>query len=437
VGVHEFELAGIRLDSTTASGYHEAVAEQVMQDGHRQDQRPDLTQLKLMVAVAEPHGQMSARPVSSGEKADDPWYVPLIHRVRGLVGSSGMLYTGDCKMAAFETRAEIVAHHDDSLTGLPLTGETRDHVDPWLGALVDGDQDATRCWDDDRLLGGGDEFTRSLTGMVDEQPLAWSERVQIVRSVTLASSQRHALDERLHRAEAAFQKLPPEPGRGKRPYRAEGTLTEAVEEIVARYRVSGLLQVTWHKEEQVKTTYVGRGRGGPHRPTRTERTGRYVITQVPRDEAAMQAAKHRLGWRVQVTNLPPDRLTLPQGVMHYRAGYCVEGDFRMLKGKPIGISPLYVRTDEQIQGLTHLLTIALRLLTLLQMNVRDELAKEDMALVGLYEGQPTRTTTCPTAKRLLRAFGREEITRASIRLEEQCSPHRSPLSELLCTILRY
>jgi len=109
----------------------------------------------------------------------------------------------------------------------------------------------------------------------------------------------------------------------------------------------------------------------------------------------------------------------------------------MLKGKPIGISPLYVRTDEQIQGLTHLLTIALRLLTLLQMNVRDELAKEDMALVGLYEGQPTRTTTCPTAKRLLRAFGREEITRASIRLEEQCSPHRSPLSELLCTILRY
>jgi transposase len=58
-----------------------------------------------------------------------------------------------------------------------------------------------------------------------------------------------------------------------------------------------------------------------------------VITQVQRKEVAILAAKNRLGWRLQVTNLPQEGLNLEQCVLHYRGGYCVEGDFRMLKGK--------------------------------------------------------------------------------------------------------
>jgi len=437
VVVHEFEIAGVRLDSTTASGYHSAIVDQVMQYGHSKDHRPDLAQLKLMLAVAEPQGQVIASQTHSGEKADDPLYVPLMQRVRSIVGCSGLLYTGDCKMAAFETRADIVAHHDYYLTVLPLTGETREQIDTWIGAVVDGEQDATLIWDVERLLGGGYEFSRPLSGVIYGQPVEWTERVQLVRSSWLARSQSQALEKRLQSAETALQKLTPEPGRGKRQIRKEGKLTEAVEEILSRYRVTGLLQVSWQREEQVKTRYVGRGRGGPNRPTRTERKVRYVITQVQRKENAIHAAKHRLGWRVQVTNLPQEVLNLEQCVLHYRAGYCVEGDFRMLKGKPIGISPLYVRTDEQIRGLTHLLTIALRILTFIQMKARDELAKEDTALAGLYEGQPTRTTTCPTATRLLRAFVREEITLAYITLEGQCYINLSPLSDRLVTILTY
>lgn len=437
VVVHEFAIAGVRLDSTTASGYHNAIVDQVMQYGHSKDHRPDLAQLKLMLAVAEPQGQVIASQVHSGEKADDPLYVPLMQRVRSIVGCSGMLYTGDCKMAAFETRADIVAHNDYYLTVLPLTGETREQIDSWIGAVVDGEQEATLIWDDERLLGGGYEFSRSLTGELDGQSVSWTERVEVVRSSSLARSQSQALEKRLQSAETALQKLTPEPGRGKRQIREEGKLTEAVEEILSSYRVTGLLQVSWQREEQVKTRYVGRGRGGPNRSTRLERKLRYVITEVQRKESAIAAAKTRLGWRVQVTNLPQEMLNLEQCVLHYRAGYCVEGDFRMLKGKPIGMSPLYVRTDEQIRGLTHLLTIALRILTFIQMKARDELAKEESSLAGLYEGQPTRTTSSPTALRLLRAFVREEITLAYISIEGQDYINLSPLSDLLGTILTY
>jgi transposase len=98
--------------------------EGVMQFGHRKDHRPDLPQLKLMAAAAEPSGHLLACDVHPGQCADDPLYTPLLQRVRGIVGRSGLLYAGDCKMAALATRAEITAHHDFYLVPLPLTGET-------------------------------------------------------------------------------------------------------------------------------------------------------------------------------------------------------------------------------------------------------------------------------------------------------------------------
>jgi len=112
VAVYELELAGIRLESTTSYGYHHVIDKGVMQRGHSKDHRPDLPQLQLMAAAAEPSGHLIACDIHPGQCADDPLYTPLIQRVRGIMGRSGLLYAGDCKMAALATRAEIAAHDD-------------------------------------------------------------------------------------------------------------------------------------------------------------------------------------------------------------------------------------------------------------------------------------------------------------------------------------
>src|SRR4029453_2356436 len=124
VTVYELELTGIRLDSTTSYGYHQVTEEGVMQRGHSKDHRPDLPQLKLMAAAAEPSGHLIACDVQPGQAADDPLYTPLMQRVRNIVGRMGLLYAGDCKMAPLATRAEIAAYTDFYLAPWPLTGET-------------------------------------------------------------------------------------------------------------------------------------------------------------------------------------------------------------------------------------------------------------------------------------------------------------------------
>src|SRR4029453_9125626 len=176
VTVYEPELTGIRLDSTTSYGYHRVIDEGVMQRGHSKDHRPDLPQLKLMAAAAKPAGHLIACDVHAGQCADDPLYTPLLQRVRGIVGRQGLLYAGDCKMAALATRAEIAAHHDFYLMPLPLTGETATQVETWITALVEGVQEATLLWDGERVLGAGYEFERPLRAMVDGSPVCWTER---------------------------------------------------------------------------------------------------------------------------------------------------------------------------------------------------------------------------------------------------------------------
>jgi transposase len=440
-------MTGVRLDSTTASGYHTPTEDGVMQFGHSKDHRPDLPQLKVMAAGVEPSGHLLACDVLSGQSADDPLYQPLIARVRQVLGRTGLLYSGDCKMAALATRAEVVAHGDYYLTVLPLTGQTRAEFDTWVARAVDsGDpslgsgqalESVELLWDGERLLGAGYEFERQLKAEVEAQTVEWTERVQVVRSRDLALQQAKQLTERLCKAEAALLALTPEPGRGKRQYCDEAALRTAIAEVEAQYRVRGLLQVTWRREEESVTRYVGRGRGGPNRPTRTEVTVRYVVTDVQRDEEAVAKQRHRLGWRVQVTNLPQAKMTLTQTVIHYRGGWSLERDFHLVKDRPLGISPLYVRDDDQIIGLTRLLSLALRLLTLIEIKVRQGLAETKETLAGLYEGQASRVTDRPTATRLLKAFARAELTLTRVELGGPILWHITPLSALLERILAY
>lgn len=437
VAVYELALTGIRLDSTTSYGYHQVTDEGVRRFGPSKDHRPDLPQLKLMAAAAEPSGHLLACDVEPGQCADDPLYTPLIERVRRLVGRTGLLYAGDCKMAALPTRADIVAHRDYYLMPLPLTGETAAQFETWITAIVDGAQVATLVWDEERLLGAGYEFERWLSAAMNGQPVSWTERVQVVRSQALAQRQQAMLDKHLAAAEVELWALTPPPGRGKRQIRDAAALEAAIAGVLERHRVTGLLTVAWERHEATVTRDVGRGRGGPDRPTRTDVQGRYVITGIQRHEAALAARQHRLGWRVQVTNAPVDRLPLTAAVRHYREGWSLERDFHLVKDLPLGLSPLFVWKDDQIKGLTRLLTLALRLLTLLEMQVRRGLEQAGEAIAGLYEGQPTRTTDRPTGKRLLKAFARAEITLTEVRVEAGRYRYLTPLSPLHQQLLRY
>ena len=99
VRVYALSPARVHIDSTSASAYATVSDGGLFQFGHSKDYRPDLPQVKVMQAVLDPLGMPLATDVVSGERADDPLYVPCMERVQAGLGRHGLLYVGDCKMA--------------------------------------------------------------------------------------------------------------------------------------------------------------------------------------------------------------------------------------------------------------------------------------------------------------------------------------------------
>jgi transposase len=126
-------------------------------------------------------------------------------------------------------------------------------------------------------------------------------------------------------------------------------------------------------------------------------------------------------------------LSAEQAVLAYREEYLVERGFGRLKGRPLSLSPLYLERDDHVTGLIRLLSLALRVLTLVEYQVRRRLSQEQRALAGLYAGLPTRATTRPTTERLLGAF--KEITLTVLATPQHTLRHLPPLTALQQEIL--
>src|SRR6266702_979644 len=140
VRVYDLSTARVHVDSTSASVYATISEGGLFQCGHSKDDRPDLPQVKVMQAVLDPLGMPLATDVVSGERADDPLYLPCIARVQASLGRRGLLYVGDCKMASRATRAFIAPPGDCYLCPLPQVQLAAGELAAALEAVWRGEQ---------------------------------------------------------------------------------------------------------------------------------------------------------------------------------------------------------------------------------------------------------------------------------------------------------
>src|SRR5438270_5427224 len=427
IRVYDLKPKRVRVDSTTVSGYWTVTEEGLFQLGYSKDHRPDLPQLKVMLSALDPLGLPVATQVEAGKGADDPLSIPAIKQVSQSLPGHGVLYVGDCKMAALSTRAYVQAQGDYYLCPLANTQLSEQEWDAYLQPVWSGEhpllavhRTTSEGEDEQELIAQGYEQTVVLSSEVEGQALTWSERRLIVRSVKLAQAAQAALHARLGKAQAALAQLNTHK-QGKKVYRDADSLQQAAQAILKEQRVQGLLRLAI--EEHVTQRAV-RAYGTRPAAVRVERT--YELRSEV-DAAAVSAAIRRLGWRVYASNHPQQTLELSQAVLAYREEYLVERGFGRLKGKPLSLSPMYVHSDQRATGLIHLLSLALRILTILEGRCRQRLADQHESLPGLYAGNPKRTTSRPTAEALLQAF--RLIHLSVVTLGQQAHRHLTPLSE--------
>jgi len=149
-----------------------------------------------------------ATEVISGEHADDPVYVPIIARVRDGLQQNGLLYVGDCKMAAIQTRASIQAQSDYYLCPLSALQTPPSQIQQEVEAqraqgarLI-----AVERVDEQGKITGiaqGYETVQTVTTQVDGEPQIWKERRLLIQSMAATHAAQASLQERLHKAQQA------------------------------------------------------------------------------------------------------------------------------------------------------------------------------------------------------------------------------------------
>ena len=263
-----------------------------------------------------------------------------------------------------------------------------------------------------------------MTAEVGREEGRGAERRRRARSRAYAASHQEARGRRLSTAAARSRELPAR-GQGEPPLlRAERVAAAGV--VVTRERVE---DVRGCAAQAVTTRQKERGDGG--RPA-TDRTDVSFEIEVRRDDKAIEQKKREMGWQVYATN--GCEMGMTQVVWAYRGQYRIENDWSRLKGRPLGLTPLYLQDEVRIEGLVYLLSVALRVLTLLEWQVREGLKKAGSKLEGVYAGQAGRKTVRPSAELLLGVL--KTISPSVIEVNGEIHMLLSPLTKVQKRLLK-
>jgi len=432
IQVYDLKTERVRLDSTTASGYWEENKEGLLQRGHSKDHRPDLSQVKIMLATLDPLGLPITSAILSGNRSDDGLYTPAVEQVRETIGKRGLLYVGDCKMGALSTRQFIQSGGDYYLCPLSKNQVSSEEMQQHLLAVNEEKVKLEEvCYEyangKSEVIAKGYEQVHTCYFQQEDTEYTWEERRLVVYSFSHAKSGKSALQARIDKTKKELESLN-QPCRGKKPCSDIESFTKLATNIIIHNRVQSLFVLDFYEQIEQRTQ-----RAYGDRPARVLEKRRFRVDYTL-DSDAVDTQMQVLGWRVYATNHPLADFSLPQAVAVYRQEYLIEHGFGRFKGQPLSLAPMFLQREDHIKGLIRLLSIGLRLLTLVEFQLRRALFLEQSSLAGLYAGNPKRSTTQPTTERILAAF--KEITLVIIDYGTEIYAHLTSLSPLQQKILQ-
>ena len=430
VRAYELPTEVARADTSSFSVNHqqsETPEESLLRYGHSKDKRPDLLQYRQLLGTLDPAGIPLVSATLAGNGADDPLYWPTWQKLAKTIGHKDFIYIADCKAGAIATRAQIQANGGKYCFPLPMNGQQLAILKQWVlnppESFVGIRLPRQEADEPDVGKGFEIELGKFWLNVETKKWVRWDERYLIVYSCSLATAAIRGQEQRLEKSQAALSKLAAKPGNDL------DKLNQNVDNILKRYRVTELLIVTTTAETITETRYIGRGR--PTAKSAQEEVKRVKLQlEFQQQPAAIEEARQLAGWRLYVTNAPITRLTLTEAVVYYRDEWLLERGFHRFKRGQLPALPIYFQNQDRIIGLMFLLTIALRVFTIMEFVARQALQDAEESLVGLYEGNPKRDTSRPSTEQMLKAFGN-----LTLYLLPDASIFVTPLSELQRRIL--
>jgi transposase len=373
IAVFGIDVARLHWDMTSISLY--GVYDEVEAGfaapkwGKPKDRRPDLKQVQTGLAVSGDGGVPVWHRAFDGGAGEVGQVVGAMQALKELAGTRKVLLVGDSKLLS---RGNILAMNTAkvafiapaSKTYLPATHLRA--LDPAAAAPVDylaeRDQDLPpEQRGRYRVVEGGITLKAKRT---TEPELA--VRCVFVWSSARAKAAAHSRAKKLDRARADLERL--QRGLGGRHYRTAEKVTARVQAIAGSRKVTGYL----------------RAEAGTD-PTSGKPTLSWWF-----DQAALDREAATDGWYGLLTNLTVEQADAAEVLRRYKGQEVVERRYGAFKG-PLGVAPMFLKTNRRIAALVSVICLALLVFCLVERAVRKAIAPA-VELAGLYVGRPAKPT---------------------------------------------
>lgn len=411
IRVYGIEMDRIRIDMTTANSGGIVTKDGIIQFGKTKDD-PDRPQIKIALATLDPLGIPLTVNVVPGNSADDPLYVPIIQRIFTYTAKKGLLFLGDCKMGAILTRGFVAMNEAYYVCPLSEVSHSSEATSKAKQSFSESNGSFTPVFreyenGEIKCIAEGFEETIGRSAEFDGKIISWSERLVYAKSFVHEKKELAKLDSGIERAREEILRMNIRK-QGKKVFQNLTEVQEKVDAILKKYDVQEVLSVSIEETSITKPT----GKYG-NKPERTIVSTLFHVTPHV-EESAYLKAKELFGWRVYATNKSAEDLSFENVVLSYRDQFIIEHEFHRLKGVCLSLTPIYIQKDNRIDGLVKFLTIALRVLGLLEIPLHNSIKKRGTSLDGLFEYNSKKSLDKPKAERVLEFFNEIHLSTVKV-----------------------
>jgi transposase len=337
--------------------------------GKPKDRRPDLKQVQTGLAVSGDGGVPVWHRAYDGGAGEVAQVTGAMTALKELAGQRKLLLVGDSKLIS---RGNVLAMNQARISFIAPAGKAylpAEHLRALdVQAALPVDYLAER---DQDLLPDQRGSYRVVEGGVTLKAKRKAEQDLAVRCVFVWSSARAqaaatSRAKKLDRARDDLQRV--QRGLGGVHYRTPAKVTERVAAIARQRKVTAYLRA------QAGTDPA---------------TGKPTLSW-SFDPAALDAEAATDGWYGLLTNLTIQQADAAQVLRRYKGQEVVERRYGTFKG-PLGVTPMFLKTNRRIAALVSVICLALLVFCLAERAVRKAIAPA-IELAGLYVGRPAKPT---------------------------------------------
>jgi transposase len=383
IDVYNLETKKLHNDSTSITFMGEYKNEDAgavkLTHGFNKDHRPDCKQIVFGLNITADGNVPLSFELFDGNRTDDTTHIPNWNALREFLKKEDFIYIADCKLCSEKNLNHIHEHNGKFITILP---KNRSEVKAFYETLKAGPVEWEHAYDAPNSRKKSEIITyKTFEGELSKQ----GYRIIWVHSSAKEVQDKKRRDNRIEKIEAQLIELSPRLNQYQ--LKTKEQIEKAIKKIIKG--ASDLFQIQLLEDKQTVQRQIGPGKPGPK-------------TQYKK----VETISYKLGWALDLETIRA--LTVRDGIFPLITNTDIEASevLKSYKNQPylekrmyttksiLNIAPVFLKKPRRIEAMTFLYFIALMIVSLMERNIRKNMAEEKVEkLPILPNGMNTKKPT--------------------------------------------